>query len=146
MGGGFSVTPFDVRHDVPSFGYLIYHREMGTLLFVTDTYLLPFQVEHVSHFLIEANYDEQTLTRKLQNGDINRTQAARIAASHMSLQNCIRSLRDCDASHASTITLCHLSSRHADPAFFRDTIAQAFGIPTYIASPAAAIPLTSHVP
>lgn len=140
--GAFAFSPFEVKHDVPSFGYIINHKEMGSMLFVTDTYTLPFAFQGVRHFLIEANYDEELLREKVKSGDTNSNQAARIAASHMSLQQCINNLKDCNAQTAETITLCHLSSRHSKPEFFRDTVASAFGVPTYIASKKSVIPLS----
>lgn len=139
--GEFSFSPFNVRHDVPSYGYIIHHKEMGSMLFVTDTYTLPYAFQNVKHFLIEANYDEETLRERVRSGDTNRQQAARIAASHMSLQQCINNLRECSAHKANTIILCHLSSRHSLPDFFQQTVAGAFGVQTYIATPGSSITL-----
>jgi ribonuclease BN (tRNA processing enzyme) len=56
----------------------------------------------------------------------------------MSLDYCIRYLRDCfsacqGSASAKTITLCHLSERNSNPDQFRNTVAGAFGVPTYIA-------------
>jgi ribonuclease BN (tRNA processing enzyme) len=54
--------------------------------------------------------------------------------SHMSLDYCINYLRDCEAEKsAKTITLCHLSERNSDAKLFRDTVAGAFGVPTFVA-------------
>lgn len=140
--GSFSVTPFHVKHDVPNFGYLIHHPEMGTLLFATDTDTLPYRFEHVNHWLIEANYSDAYLQDALREGRLDRRQCERIMVSHMSLENCIRNLRESEAEKSDTITLCHLSARHSAPKAFADAVAATFGVPTQIAFPDTIIPLT----
>lgn len=142
--GSFSVTPFDVAHDVPCLGYLISHPDMGILLFATDTYKVPINITGVNHYLIEANYSDTLLKENVWNGKISKSQADRIMLSHMSLDYTVKYLLDCSVGADSgsvgggsaatkTITLCHLSERNADPDLFQRTVAGAFAIPTYIA-------------
>ena len=133
--GSFRVTPFEVAHDVPCFGYLIMHLEMGILMFVTDTYKVPTCITGIDHYLIEANYSDALLKENVWNGNINKAQADRIMLSHMSLDYCVQYLRDCKAEGtAKTITLCHLSERNSNPDLFRETVAGVFGIPCYCAT------------
>ena len=41
--GRFTVLPFNVKHDASEpLGFLISHPEIGTMLFATDTYYLPY--------------------------------------------------------------------------------------------------------
>lgn len=143
--GSFSVTPFHVKHDVENFGYLIHHPEMGTLLFATDTDALPYRFENVNHWLIEANYSDAYLQDALREGRLDRRQCERIMVSHMSLENCIRNLRESEAEKADTITLCHLSSRHSNPKAFADAVSATFGVPTQIASPGIVIPINKEI-
>jgi len=132
--GSFSVAPFANYHDCPIFGYLIKHKDMGVTLFSTDSYKIGATVMGVDHFLIEANYSDELLKENVWNGNINKAQADRIMLSHMSLDYCVKYLRDCEAEKsAKTITLCHLSERNSDPIQFRNTVAGAFGVPTFIA-------------
>lgn len=140
--GTFRVTPFTVKHDVPNFGYLIYHRECGTVLFATDTFTLPYAFRKVRHFLIEANYADDILKANVESGEISRSRADRLMVSHMSLRNCIGNLKSCDAASAETITLIHLSSQNSDAGRFRHEVMQEFGIPTYIADKGLEIELT----
>jgi glyoxylase-like metal-dependent hydrolase (beta-lactamase superfamily II) len=144
--GSFSVTPFHVKHDVENFGYLIHHPEMGTLLFATDTDALPYRFENVNHWLIEANYSDAIIKENFKQGKIDKHQVDRIMLSHMSLDYCVKYLRDCQADRtARTITLCHLSERNSDPKQFRDTVAGAFAIPTFIAQRGLVINLCTSV-
>jgi len=149
--GSFSVCPFANFHDVPIFGYLIHHPQMGTMLFSTDSYKIGSTITGINHFLIEANYEDSILKENVRNGSISKAQSDRIMLSHMSLNYCIRYLRDClagsgsPASTTRTITLCHLSERNSDPELFRSTVAAAFGIPAYIAQRGTIIELNKDV-
>jgi phosphoribosyl 1,2-cyclic phosphodiesterase len=132
--GSFSVTPFVNHHDVPIFGYLIYHKDMGVMLFSTDSYKIDMALTGINHFLIEANYSDAIIKENFKQGKIDKHQVDRIMLSHMSLDYCVKYLRDCQADRtARTITLCHLSERNSDPTIFRNTVSGAFGVPTFIA-------------
>lgn len=131
--GSFRVTPFKVPHDVPCFGYLINHKEMGSLFFATDTFALPMAMRNVNHWLLEANYDDAVLEDNLRNGVIDFKQAQRLMVSHMSLENAIENLRQSHAEKAKTITLVHLSSRNSNAKDFQHRVCSEFGVPTFIA-------------
>lgn len=131
--GSFRVTPFEVKHDVPNFGYLIHHKEMGTMLFATDTYTLPFEFRNINHFLLEANYSDEILCENIRKGTIDERQRKRLMVSHMSLKNCILNLTRCHAEKSRNIVLIHLSSRNSHAARFKNSIASHFAVPTYIA-------------
>ena len=147
--GSFRVVPFENHHDVPIFGYLIYHPDMGTLLFSTDSYRISQTITGVDHYLIEANYSDELLKRNVWEGRIDQRQADRVMLSHMSLDNCIRYLRDSFVGSGSattkTITLCHLSDRNADPEQFRRIVQQAFGVPVSIARKGTVVTLSKEI-
>lgn len=147
--GSFSVAPFSVAHDVPCFGYLIRHPEMGILLFATDTYRVPIDITGIDHYLIEANYSDDLLKQNVWNGSINKSQADRIMLSHMSLDYTVKYLRDCSVGCANSatksITLCHLSERNSDPIRFKSAVESAFGIPTYIARKGLVVELNKEL-
>lgn len=135
--GSFKVVPFKNFHDVPIFGYLIHHKDMGSFLFSTDSYKLGATITGINHYLIETNYSDALLKENVWSGRIDQKQADRIMLSHMSLDYCIKYLHDCRVGSGSpatrTITLCHLSERNSATDAFRNAVAGAFGIPTYIA-------------
>jgi len=142
--GEFYITPFEVYHDVKCFGFLIHHKEMGTLLFATDTYCLPYTFKGVNQWLIEANYADDILEANLANGRIDKKQYDRIVVSHFSLDNCVKALIDGDASKSQSITLVHLSDRNSDADRFQNSVAAAFGVPTFIATKGQEINLTKQ--
>lgn len=127
--GQFRITPFAVYHDCKCYGYLIHHKEMGTLLFLTDTFASPCIFKNVNHWLVEANYADEILEANLASGKIDKKQYERILVSHMSLENCIKNLVDGEAWDSQTITLVHLSERNSDADMFSNKVSATFGIP-----------------
>jgi phosphoribosyl 1,2-cyclic phosphodiesterase len=143
--GGFDVVPFHNHHDCEIYGYLIRHKDMGTLLFSTDTYKIGLYLSGIDHYLIEANYCDDMLKNNVWDGKINKAQADRIMLSHMSLQYTVKYLQECHAENSKTITLCHLSDRNSDPTVFQRTVAGAFGVPCYVAQKNLVVELNKDV-
>ena len=149
--GEFRIMPFGVNHSnndgsiCPSFGYLIRHKDCGTILFALDSYKFDFYVLGVDHWLIEANYDDRILKANVSDGKIDRAQANRLMLSHMSIDNTIHYLKECHAEQSKTITLCHLSERNSDPDDFKSRVAGEFGVPTYCATKNLIVDLSKEV-
>ena len=143
--GSFRVAPLELHHDVPNNGYLIQHPDMGTLLFITDTYKMGNFITGIDHWLIEANYDDRILKVNVEDGKIDRAQANRLMLSHLSLDNTVQYLRMCEAEKSKTITLCHLSERNSDPDMFKRTVESAIGVPCYIARKGLVVDLNKDI-
>ena len=132
--GDFRVTPLKVEHDVECYAYLVHHLEMGTLMFATDCWNLHQVVKGVSHYLIEANYQDEVLDESVRTGKTIQSMADRVRLSHMSLKHCVEYLKMCDAGKtARTITLIHASERHLDKKHAELTVAGQTGVPTWVA-------------
>ena len=132
--GDFYVTPFKVEHDVLNYGYLIHHRECGSLFFSTDCYNLKFAIRGCSTYLAECNYDDSLLNKAISEGKTPASQADRVRLSHMSLEHCVSWLQDCEAEKsAKQIVLIHGSSRHLKPELAVNKVQQVIGIPTWYA-------------
>lgn len=132
--GDFRVTPLKVEHDVECFAYLVHHPEMGTLMFATDCWNLHQVVKGVSHYLIEANYQDEVLDEAVRTGKTIQSMADRVRLSHMSLKHCVEYLKMCDAGKtAKTITLIHASERHLNKKHAELTVAGQTGVPTWVA-------------
>jgi phosphoribosyl 1,2-cyclic phosphodiesterase len=143
--GEFRVCPVNVDHDVPDYGYIIYHKEMGSLFFATDCFNVPVEIKHINHFLIEANYKDDILKANLSSGLIDRKQYDRLMTSHFSLDNCVEYIKGCGTEQTNNIILCHLSSRNSHADDFKDKMINSFGIPTYIAEPNMCIELNKDL-
>lgn len=118
--GSFSVTPFYVPHTTrdketgalipcPNYGYLVQHKSMGKLLYLTDLEYCPysFKSQRIEHFLIECNYIEDMVDHEQENYR-HRLQG------HASLDTCNGIITVNKTAALRTITLCHLSDTASD--------------------------------
>lgn len=142
--GDFRVMPFDLKHDVPCLGYLIKHPQVGTLVFATDTYYLPYKFKGLNHILIEVNYSKDILRENIQKRAIHPVQAKRVLSSHMELQTTINMLRANDLSQVSSIVLLHLSDDNSNARLFWKEIVAATGRMVHIADKGLEIDITKY--
>ena len=139
--GNFGVCPFSVKHDVPTFGFLINHPECGTILFATDCAFIPYRFPLISHLIIEANYSDEILNDRILSGEEPPSRKRRLLETHMEIGITIKGIQKCEPHNIKTITLIHLSFQNSDEKEFQRRVAQTFGIPTYIAKPKLVINL-----
>lgn len=125
--GAYTIKPFDCKHDVEIYGFLIEHEEMGTTLFMTDTYYCEYIFPGLNNIIIEANYCENIVEEKMQNSQTNGFLRDRVIESHMSLQTCIKTLQEYDLSKVNNIVVIHLSDSHSDENLFLHEIRNATG-------------------
>jgi len=132
--GGFTVMPFDLKHDVRCYGFLVKHSEMGVLLFATDTYYIPNKINGLNHILIEANYDKDILSENISSGRIHPIVRKRTIQSHMEIGTVEAMLKANDLSKVKNIVLLHLSGGNSDESGFKKRIQELTGVPVYIAN------------
>ena len=123
---GFKVIPFPVHHDVPTFGFLIYHQECGNIMFITDTYMCEYNFPHLNHVIIECNYADDILEDNIINRGLNPLMRPRLLYSHMELESCKNILRRLDLSNVVNIVLVHLSDGNSNEKRFVSEIAGEF--------------------
>ena len=116
--GNFFIQAFPVSHDVPCVGYLIKHSEFGKLLFVTDTVTMNYKFDGLTEIMIEANYADDILDRRLASKDITLVQRNRVIESHMSIDTTKEILKRNDLSQVNNIILIHLSDGNSNEARF----------------------------
>lgn len=122
--GGFRILSFPVRHDAADpRGFLIQHKECGTVLFATDTYYLPNTFPGLNNILIECNYRLDILDRNIAEGRVSAAVRNRIVKSHMSYNTCCETLLANDLSRVNNIVLLHLSADNSHAEEFRAGIA-----------------------
>lgn len=115
----FSVMPFNVEHDAPEpFGFLIYHKDCGNVLFLTDTYYSQYTFADVENIIVECNHDKELLKASLLNTKLQE----RIAHTHLSLATCKELLQANDLSKVRNIVLIHLSLLNSDSELFKTEI------------------------
>lgn len=131
--GNFTILPFTTVHDAAEpCGFLIHHRDMGTVLFATDTAYIPNTFEGLTNIIIECNYDESLLASR---DDIPDSLKDRIRQSHQSIDTCIEALKANDLSMVNNIVLIHISDGDGDKERFRCEVQQHTGKQVHIATP-----------
>lgn len=131
--GSFIITPFNTQHDTKEpLGFLIHHKEIGTVIFATDTYYLKYKFRNVDYALIECNYSEEILENLPE-------YRARLLKSHMSLENLKYTLKTWDLAKTKKIVLIHMSDSHGNSEKFIKEINELTGIETIIAAPGVEI-------
>jgi len=134
--GGFKIKPFNVKHDAAEpFGYLINHAETGVVLFLTDSYYSEYKFSDLNNIIIEANYCQTILDRKVREGLNPKFLRDRVITSHMSLATCKDLLKANDLTQVNNIVLIHLSDGNSNAAQFKKEVGEVTGKPIYIAQP-----------
>lgn len=105
----FKVQAFSLVHDVPCYGFYIEHKEIGKLLYITDTEYCKynFKKQMINHILVEANYSNEILEKDA----INREHVMR---GHMSIETTIDFLKANDNDALKNVVLIHLSNRNSN--------------------------------
>ena len=139
--GNFTVLPFDVKHDAAEpLGFLIKHNETGNILFVTDSYYIPYAFTGMNNILIECNYRTDILERNIAAGKIPTKMRDRLLESHMSFETCKEALLANDLSKVNNIVLIHLSDGNSNAAEFKRDIHRATGKNVHVADKGLKIP------
>lgn len=127
--GNFKIVAFNTQHDTKEpLGFLIYHPDLGKILFATDTYYLKNTFMDIDHILIECNYSEDVLPTLP-------AWRARTIKSHMSLETLKDTLKFWNLRKTKDITLIHISHDNGNPDRFQKEIEELTGIKTYAAVP-----------
>ena len=132
--GEYTIRRFDVNHDAAEpIGFLIRHPELGTMLFLTDSYYCEYTFPGLTNLLVEANYCEEILQGKVAAGFSPKFLRDRVIQSHMSIRVCKELLQANDLSKVNNIVLIHLSDSNSDAARFKKEVEDLTGKQTYIA-------------
>ena len=103
--GRFHIQCFSLEHDVPCYGFLITHPEMGKLVYITDTAYCKYRFKEVNHILVECNYDERMLSEDY-------AALGHVLHDHMEIQTTCRFLQANSSDALRNVVLCHLSSEN----------------------------------
>lgn len=131
--GNFVIDTFPVEHDVPCVGFLIKHPDIGKMLFLTDTMMCRYTFRGLTQIMIEANYADDILQKRIDSGDVNPAMRPRLMRSHMELETTKGILRANDLSAVENIILIHLSDGSSDEQRFLSEIRSLTGKVVYAA-------------
>ncbi|MGN6491204.1 MAG: MBL fold metallo-hydrolase [Agriterribacter sp.] len=133
--GKFQVKAFDIKHDAAEpLGFIINHPECGNVLFLTDSYYCEYTFPGLNNIIVEANYCDTILQRRLDAGANPKFLRDRVIQSHMSLKTCKELLQANDLSQVNNIVLIHLSDGNSDEIRFKKEVEEATGKCVHVAS------------
>lgn len=130
----FTVMAVQAAHDaVEPLAFLIRHEGTGeTVLYATDTYMLPNKYPGINHWLVECNYTtakaEELLTKPKM-----APLYERLMRSHLSLERLVQALKTNNLENTRTIVLIHISDERGDSDYMRETVQKATGVRTVAA-------------
>lgn len=119
--GEFTVKPFDLTtidgnwthtdangEPCPIYGFLITHKEMGRMLYITDCELIKWKFRDINHILLGVNYDKDLIDRD------NTGKANHVFRGHLSIDTACDFVKTNHSDNLQNVIMCHLSSENAD--------------------------------
>ena len=97
--------------ECPCYGFLITHKEMGKLLYITDTELIKWRFKDINHILLGVNYDKDLV-------DTDNPKANHVFRGHLSIDTACDFVKANDSDSLQNVIMCHLSSENADKESF----------------------------
>lgn len=118
--GEFTVKSFDLTtidgnwthtnangEPCPIYGFLITHKEMGRMLYITDCELIKWKFKDINHILLGVNYDKDLV-------DADNPKANHVFRGHLSIDTACDFVKANDSDSLQNVIMCHLSSENAD--------------------------------
>lgn len=119
--GGFTVKPFDLTTidgswthtnadgtPCPIFGFLITHKEMGRMLYITDCEVVKWRFRDINHILLGVNYDKDLVDKD------NDPKTRHVFRGHLSIDTACDFVKANHSDRLQNVIMCHLSSENAD--------------------------------
>lgn len=91
----------------PIYGFLITHKEMGKMLYITDCELIKWRFKDINHILLGVNYDKDLV-------DMDNPKANHVIRGHLSIDTACDFVKANDSDSLQNVIMCHLSSENAD--------------------------------
>lgn len=118
--GEFTVKPFDLTtidgnwthtnangEPCPIFGFLITHKEMGRMLYITDCEVVKWKFKDINHILLGVNYDKDLIDR-------DTGKANHVFRGHLSIDTACDFVKANYSDSLQNVIMCHLSSENSD--------------------------------
>lgn len=90
------------------YGFLIEHKEMGRMLYITDTAIVKWRFKNINHILLGVNYDKDMIYPD------NEGKKNHIFGGHLSIDTACDFVKSNNSDSLHNVIMCHLSSENAD--------------------------------
>ena len=92
----------------PIYGFLITHKEMGRMLYITDCEVVKWKFKDINHILLGVNYDNDLIDNE-DSAKVNH-----VYRGHMSIDTACDFVKSNNSKDLQNVIMCHLSSENAD--------------------------------
>ena len=112
----FALTTLDGRwththangEPCPIYGFLITHKEMGKMLYITDCELIKWKFKGINHILLGVDYDKDLVDKD------NDPKTRHVFKGHLSIDTACEFVKANYSGSLQNAIMCHLSSENAD--------------------------------
>lgn len=94
------------------YGFLITHKEMGRMIYATDTELIKWRFKSINHILLGVNYDKDLIDNE-DSAKVNH-----VYRGHMSIDTACDFVKSNNSKNLQNVIMCHLSKDNAEPDSF----------------------------
>lgn len=118
---GFKIQAFDLTTidgrwthtdadgtECPCYGFLIEHKEMGRMIYMTDTAIVKWRFKNINHILLGVNYDKDMIYPD------NEGKKNHIFGGHMEIDTACEFVKENNSDCLHNVIMCHLSADNAD--------------------------------
>ena len=114
--------------ECPCYGAVIRHKEMGCLLYLTDTELCPwnFRSWKLDYILVECNYQDEYV-------EDSQAKSHHVFGGHMELKTVIDFVKANQTENLKKVIICHMSGSNAEPQEMKEKIEAETGVSVEIA-------------
>lgn len=92
----------------PIFGFLITHKEMGKMLYITDCELIKWKFKDINHILLGVNYDKDLVDKG------NDPKTRHVFRGHLSIDTACDFVKANHSDSLQNVIMCHLSAENSD--------------------------------
>lgn len=90
------------------YGFLVEHKEMGRMLYITDTSIVKWRFKNINHILIGVNYDKEMIYPD------NEGKKNHIFGGHLEIGTACEFVKANNSENLHNVIMCHLSADNAD--------------------------------
>lgn len=94
--------------ECPCYGFLIEHKEMGRMIYITDTAIVKWRFKNINHILLGVNYDKDMIY------PVNEGKKNHIFGGHMEIDTACEFVKANNSDSLHNVIMCHLSADNAD--------------------------------
>ena len=103
----------------PIYGFLITHKEMGRMLYITDCEVVKWKFKGINHILLGVNYGKDLIENE-DSAKVNH-----VYRGHMSIDTACDFVKANNSKDLQNVIMCHLSKNNADKDLFIEKMQKA---------------------